>query len=275
MQIKVHLSGVAIASEPIGGKNPSPFPSNSRYQGSLYSQQKRAIADAVEWMRLYGSNKPIFFVATSPGFVKAEHHAEKISKFTHNLRNTYGCVDYVWVRELTSSGCPHYHFVADMPFIQSPVNLSLYWSRLFGSGAKNSIRLGSAPINGQRKFYVDSSQASRYISKYIGKDLEVVQNNLLEAGYPCSVYKKSYRSFAISERARLMSKPVVYQANYHFAEREAINYTDGDIVKTVTVRQYIDRTFENDIGEYMNPHNYRWKRIEPHNIFIGFQDKKD
>lgn len=273
MRIKVHISGVAIASEPIGGKRPaSLLPSNYRYQGSLYSQQKRAIADAVEWMRVNGSNRPLFFVATSPGFVKAEHHAEKISKLCHNLRNTYGCVDYVWVRELTSSGCPHYHFVADMPFIQNPVDLSLYWSRLFGSNAKNSVRLGSAPIDGERKFYVDSQKASRYISKYIGKDLESVRDDLLEMGFPQARYRKTYRSFAISERARMMSKPVEYEANYYFDEREVVNYQDGDIQHKVIVKRCINRTFENDIGEYLDPYTYNWKRIEPHNVFIGFKN---
>lgn len=268
MNIKVHLSGVAIAYENTGAiKRTDNIPAG-RPQGSLYGQQKRAIADAVEYMRLCGQNKPLFFVATSPGFIPAGEHAGKISKFTHNLRSNYGLKDYVWVRELTKNGCPHYHFVADMPFISNPAALSRYWSGLFGRGDQNSIRLGTKPINGVRKFYVDDRGASRYVSKYIGKDLDKISNELLEAGFPAANYRKMYRSFAISENARLLSQPVVYEANYYFQERLQSNYPG----QVVAVKSFVERRFENSIGESMQPEQFRWKRMEPHSIFIGFKD---
>jgi len=266
VNVKVHLSGVAIAYDDNNSTKKSVFKGTSRYQGSLIGQQKRAIADAVEWMRLYGNHRPLFFVLTSPGYLKPNEHSRKISQFCNTLRNGYRCSDYVWVRELTKSGCPHYHFVADIPFIRDPVAISRYWSSLFGRNDGNSLRLGSAPINGKRKFYVDDQKASRYISKYIGKDLENISHELLEAGYPQAFYKKMYRSFAISERARLMSKPVVYSANYHFVEREAYNHAEQKVI----VKDYVCRTFEDSAGGYIDPHKWRWKRIEPHNIFFGF-----
>lgn len=258
MNIKVHLSGVAIAYENYGAikRTDNPFPAG-RPQGSLYSQQKRAIADAVEWMRLYGTNKPLFFVATSPGFIDPRLHSGKISKFTHNLRNNYGLKDYVWVRELTKNGCPHYHFVADMPTFPDPVAISRYWSGLFGSDAKNSIRLGSKPNKeGVRKFFVDDVRASRYVSKYIGKGVDDGEE------------QKFYRSFAISERARMMSKPVVYEASYYFADRLHNNYPG----QVVAVKQFVVRHFENELGERIEPERYRWKRMEPHSIFIGYKE---
>lgn len=269
MVVKIHLSGVAIAYEPgnslhtLDTKLVGPV---GRYQGSLYGQQKRAISDAVEWIRLNGANKPIFFVLTSPGYANAQAHSKKISQFTHTLRNGYGCKHYVWVRELTISKLPHYHFVADLPFIRDPVALSRYWSSLFNSDSCNSLRLGSKPINGVRKFYVDDQRASRYISKYIGKGLDSYQNALLEAGYPQAIYKKMYRSFAISQQARLMSQPVQYEANYRFAEREAWNHSEQRII----VREFVERTFQDDSGQFVDPNAWRWKRIEPHNVFIGF-----
>lgn len=268
LNVKVHLSGVAIAYPDNKALKKGEETIPGRYQGSLVNQQKRAISDAIEWMRLYGHNKPLFFVLTSPGYATAKDHAAKIQKFTHTLRNGYACKDYVWVRELTKMGAPHYHFVADMPWVRSPVEISRYWSSLFGSDASNSLRLGSAPIAGKRKYYVDSVQAAKYISKYIGKDLSNLTNTMMEAGYPGGRYVKTFRSFAISERARLMSKPVVYQANYHFDEREAWNHAE----QCVKVRTFVNRTFENEVGEYIDPSGYRWKRIEPHNVFLGFKD---
>jgi hypothetical protein len=271
--VKVHLSGVAICYEPkksFHTHDIQPINAIGRYQGSLYNQQKRAISDAVEWIRLHATHKPLFFVLTSPGYVNAKEHSKKISQFTHTLRNGYGCKHYVWVRELTSRGFPHYHFVADLPFIRNPVALSRYWSSLFGSTSTNSLRLGSAPINGKRKFYVDDQRASRYIAKYIGKDLEKIQYDLLEAGYPQARYSKMYRSFAISEQARMMSQPVEYEANYRFSEREAWNHSEQRVV----LREFVERTFQDDSGQYVDPNQWDWKRIEPHNVFIGFQRSK-
>ena len=81
MVIKKHLSGCAIAYEPRAFKKHE-IPLPGRPQGSLEGQQKRAICDAVEWMRLYGCNKPLFFVVTSPGKGTAHLHDEKIKTFT-------------------------------------------------------------------------------------------------------------------------------------------------------------------------------------------------
>lgn len=266
MQIKVHLSGCAIAYENNGGKLGG-MTGNSRPQGSLYSQQKRAIADAIEWMRLYGVNKPLFFVATSPGKLHAKDHQGKIRAFTDNLRHNYGLRNYVWVRELTPSGLPHYHFVADIPFIADPIGLSRYWSGLFGSDANNSLRLGSKPINGIRKFYVDSPTAARYVSKYIGKDLDTVSDTLLEAGFPQAKYKKTYRSFAISQEARLLSQPEIFECDVQFREREAYNTTEERVI----VKEYISVDYKNYDGELFDKTKFRWKRLEPHNVWLGFK----
>lgn len=224
-------------------------------------QQKRAIADAVEWMRLFGVNKPLFFVVTSPGVGTAELHDAKIKTFTKNLRSTYEVKDYVWVREVTGNGYPHYHFVADMPYIRDPVRLSLYWSGLFDREAKNSVRLGTKPDeNGKRHFFVDSLGAARYVSKYIGKDIRPDD----EKGK-----RRNYRTFAISERARMMSQPIVYEANYQFHEYEAVNYSDGEVTQKIQVRRCVGRTFENEAGEYIDANAYEWQRIEPHSVFFG------
>lgn len=206
MNIKAHLTGFAVAYENIPtAKVKTETP--GRYQGSLYSQQKHAIANAVEWMRLNALHKPRIFVATSPGFVDPLDERKTIKSLTHNLRNGYGLKHYVWVRENTGNGFPHWHFVADLPQFD-PVKLSLYWSSLFGVDSKNSIRLGTRPgRNGKRHFWIKNSRMAWYMSKYIGKDINLDQ----ETG-EVRPGRKPYQTFRISAQAAQMSQPVIYQA---------------------------------------------------------------
>ncbi len=271
MVIKSHLSGVAIAYEPTGG-NKTGLPATGRPQGSLYNQQKRAIADAVEFMRGNYEFAPLFFVATSPGFIPASEHTKKISKFVHNLKNGYGMRDFVWVRELTVKGCPHYHFIAS--FLKrkiDPVKMSVYWSGLFGKDAKNSVRLGTKPyLNKQgfweRKYRVDSPECAYYVSKYMGKDLDIMSNDLAEAGWPQIKFKKTYRSFAISEQARMMSQPVMYEPEYFYSSETRENYPG----QTIQVKTFVKREFQNDLGVNFDSGAYDWKQIDKmHSVFFG------
>ena len=85
-----------------------------RPNGSLHSRQKRSIADACEWLRMTQKRdrKALIFCLTSPGFTSIANTPKFISKFVDNMRTNYGMGDYVWVREMTKAGYPHFHFVA-------------------------------------------------------------------------------------------------------------------------------------------------------------------
>lgn len=213
MILKSHLCGIAVAYEDYGkrefdlnDRHHNTFSDNQgRPQGSLYSQQKRKIADACEFMRLNAMHKPIIFVATSPGFLDHANEKQLISKLTHNLRNGYKCNNYVWVREFTQRGYPHFHFVADMPRFNA-VDLSMYWSNLFGESASNSIRLGTAPNkNGKRNYYLTTKQMSWYLTKYLGKAIGNEEKGAIKG-------KRSFRTFAVSQELSKASEPVIYQS---------------------------------------------------------------
>lgn len=200
--IKDHLCGVAIAYQPHTHKINEVNERPGRPQGSLYSQQKRKIADACEWLRVNSTYKPLIFVATSPGFTNHASESGIIKTFTHNLRNGYDCKNYVWVREFTQAGFPHFHFVADMPDI-NPVDLSLYWSGLFGADAKNSIRLGTAPnAQGKRQFYLKGKRMSWYMTKYLGKSIGHEEEGAID--------RRRFRSFAISQALGKASAPLLF-----------------------------------------------------------------
>lgn len=267
MRIKVHLTGFACAYEYIGGAHQKRDPDKQaiagRYQGSLYSQQKHAIADAVEWIRRNSKYKPRIFVATTPGFLDHAKEGQFISKLVHNLKNGYGMENYVWVRELTQNGYPHFHFVADIDKV-NPVDISVYWSSLFGSTARNSVRFGSKPdAKGRRLFWIKNPRMCWYLCKYIGKSIGDAER---------STGKKSLRAFAISQEARAKSAPLVYHSyaveNYGgFRSRE---FTLP--IETVGERLTLDENFLPPTS--FNPRTYSWRWTGHGQTFIGFQKKQ-
>lgn len=229
MILKTHLCGVAVAYNEPGEtqqkKNNYVLPPG-REQGSLYSQQKIKIANACEYLRTYSVHKPYIFVATSPGYTAAANEGGLIKKLTHNLKNGYNAKDYVWVREHTKAGYPHFHFVCDMPDFNF-VDLSLYWSGLFGLESRNSIRVGTAPRCSKCKkkhpkkgvvcvcggfvtstLYLNKKQMAWYMGKYLSKSLGKNEKG------------QRLRTFAVSQQLAKASAPKIYTGKYERIKTE-------------------------------------------------------
>lgn len=277
MILKAHLCGIAVAyDEPSNWKaeesdnhkkvnpyaTPDIYETSVRPQGSLYGWQKRKIADATEYMRLHAVHRPIIFVATTPGFI--EHKAERkaIARLTQNLRNGYDCKNYVWVREFTQKGFPHYHFVADMPDFNA-VKLSRYWSGLFGSDAVNSIRLGSAPDkNGKRNYYLKGHRHAWYLTKYLSKSIgsnEVVDGK-----------RRSFRTFSVSEQLALLSQPQIFKSEYEYRTVTTLNGFTGhyDTLQVASARGWqncTDRLTDDQVNA-----RWHWQYTGFANTFKGF-----
>lgn len=259
VKIKVHLTGYAVAYESGAQpkRDPDRPPLKGRYQGSLFNQQKHAIADAVEWIRQNSQFKPRIFVATTPGFLDHPAEGRFIQKLVHNLKNGYGMTNYVWVRELTGNGYPHFHFVADVDKFD-PVKLSLYWSGLFDSDAKNSIRLGTKPDkSGHRRYWINSQRMAWYMTKYLGKSF----------GESEKKSRKTFRTFAISQQAKKESEPLVYEGrvyNLYNGLHSREFHLSGD---------QLDRladTPEKMPAVTVDARNYRWKWTGHGRSYTGF-----
>jgi hypothetical protein len=268
--LKSHLCGIAVAygkDEPIEGGNSSrrfefnnESLKNGRPQGSLYSQQKRKIADACEFMRLNATHKPIIFVATSPGFTNHANEKQIISKLTHNLRNGYDCRNYVWVREFTKAGFPHFHFVADMPDFDC-VSLSLYWSRLFGVDAPNSIRLGTRPKNGKRQFYLKGKRMSWYLTKYLGKAIGDPEKGSLK-------FKREFRTFAVSQELAKLSTPTFYESMTRTTETKKKN--SWAIEQRTESREWVCGDTQEILTDEKLLSKWNWKYTGFANTFKGY-----
>lgn len=206
-------------------------------------------------MRRYGKNKPVIFVATSPGFVDYRHERGPIKALTHYLRRSCDCVDYVWVREFTGRGFPHFHFIADMPlpsgrsdFREFAIDMSLYWSSLFNCRAQNAVRFGTRPP--RRKMFVDSPLMARYLSKYLGK---AISDDERRSG--------TIRKFAISKNARSSSQPITYQQQANLFNDAAVWTADVTDPEGVPHAVYLDRDA------------FTWKRSKYHEVYFGLQKK--
>jgi hypothetical protein len=254
LKMKVHLTGFACVYEEMGArpKNPDRPPKDGRYQGSLFSQQKHAIADAVEWIRRNSKYKPRIFVATTPGFLEPSKEGSFISKLTDNLKKGYGMQEYVWVREYTKKGFPHFHFVADVDKFD-PVALSLRWSSYFGSEAKNSIRCGTKPDKlGRRSYWIKTPRMAFYMSKYIGKSIDE---------FEALKGMRKPRTFAISQLAAKESQPLTYQA-------EISQLWTGLHSRRFSL---IDDQIDEGVPMEVNPKSFRWKWTGHGQTYIGFK----
>lgn len=295
MILKSHLCGVAVVYEDFGSradkKKPDGFFAETslksgRPQGSLYSQQKRRIADACEYLRKNATYKPLIFTATSPGFTDLATEGKLIQKLTHNLRNGYKVKNYIWVREFTEAGYPHFHFVADTDYLDG-VALSIYWSKLFGSEARNSVRLGTAPrcnkcrtplrSKGQQcyrqgcpgmavvKYHLDNKQMAWYMSKYIGKSIGGLETMALD---DMKERGKSFRTFAISRELAKASEPKLYQSEWIEA-REAQGFTTAGFQK-LWLRDRLWKDDTETLTDKQLQKKWNWKYTGFSSTFKGY-----
>jgi len=220
VNVKFHYSGLAISYNSKGGGIKSLSPSTVLPNSfSRINRQKRQVHDMVEWIRKNATYRPLIGVITVPIPSDNKLNNENLSKFFKNLRKTYDCKNYVWVREYQGGGRPHYHFVADSRFLDA-VDISRYWSSLFGCDNLNSVRLGTDPKQPPRKFFVDSPRMSRYLTKYLGagsvkvdgEKKRIVRVNNEERNL-------KIKNFGNSQEVGLKSQPVTYNCEYIYQKK--------------------------------------------------------
>jgi len=251
---------------------------SGRPQGSLINYQKRQIQNAIHWMAnfpYYGRDRyglgPLVFVCTTSPSWGPSIFAPKISQFVHNLKSGYGIKNFVWVREFTKVGLPHYHFIADAPSIRSPVGLSRYWSSLFGGSSPNCIRLGSKPDrNGKRTFRVNKSKAARmarYVSKYLGKQFEAGEEKQAAQSLAESMgVTVKGRKFGISYEVARNARPVIYHQEFSYEPGPLVLTATGEMVPGPTVAQI---KIVDQAGNEFNQNHYKWKQAKQYPVWFG------
>lgn len=279
MIIKEHLCGYFVAYQERGTVKRSETPKPGREQGSHYSQQKRRIADAVRYIQLQSRPecKPLIFVATTPGFLDHANEPKFISRLVDNLKKGYHMENYIWVREYTKLGYPHFHFVANIPLSSKihkigkvrvpfdPKKLSFTWSSYFGQSALNSIRVGSKPCPGRkRKLYLSNDQRQAwYLSKYIGKS----------RGEEEKASARKIMAFRMDNTTSKSIEPMLYYSEYT-TRPVKVEVWDTKLKKMVTQDCHVgtgERIFKSETGQIIDPHGIDWNRVEGHEVYTGFR----
>jgi len=239
----------------------------------------------------------MIFCLTTPGYTTLANSPRFLSRWIDNMKANYNLRDYVWVREYTKLGFPHFHFIAhwnnpqwffncsdcggimkDKECTQcycktSRVNqISKYWSGLFGSTADNSIRLGSFhPATKKRSYYVVHPKQCHYLTKYIGKNIgedfyqfDGESNCIIQP-----IFKTRTRAFGMSEDLAMFSQPTLFESQaFQSSERTVMTATGKEV--TIPI---METTFISDSGQVDRDtlKAYAWQWTGHGQTFIGFK----
>lgn len=222
-------------------------------------------------MRIYGRRKPLIVTLTSPGFIDHANEPNFLKRFLDNLRKNYGLDHYVWVREYTKQGYPHFHFICVCDSLPAK-ELSGLWASYFGvEGNTNSVRLGTKPTwNGKRwirRLYVNSPRMARYLAKYIGKDVAPSETRKQVWNEKKNRWEKGRapRIFAVSEQLAEMTEPCRYTEGMHErfdGRHERVWIPEENPPDWMEITQF-------------NPHALRWWKVSEHSVYFGTPKHKN
>lgn len=118
----------------------------------------------------------IHFLCLTFPFMPTDKEANNyFSMFMENLKKNYNAKSYIATKEYQNNGRPHFHLLVEMPYQKYTVlnkawNMTYRKKNIFSNNALTT-RKG---FNTIRK---NPIKAIRYITKYMGKDIETVSEN--------------------------------------------------------------------------------------------------
>lgn len=131
---------------------------------------RKIVSSAVNLYRCKVNNI-VFLTLTFPGNITEKDANICFSKFMDNLRTNYNVENYIAVKEFTRKGVPHYHLLADYPFVDIR-RINRAWCNTFPidlPGSKNAVRLPKD----HKSIVKDLYRCIKYICKYFGKSRDV------------------------------------------------------------------------------------------------------
>ena len=176
----------------------------------------RKMSSAAHWMVKESTSKTIFLTLTFPKFKKDEitekQANECFSKFAENIKKTYGCTDYIAVRERgEENNRLHFHILCAIPFIHFS-KLNNAWC----NAISDYCEFSNCALQSRRGHRVIKNpvRAIRYVCKYIAKckglksdtRLYFISNNTIRKpfvinGRPFNISDvlKNYKSVQVKE----------------------------------------------------------------------------
>jgi hypothetical protein len=262
-KFSVNKSGVIIQYTDVSELPKSSYgdkSGSSHFQNSGTSRinkQKRSIANATSYLQYNCKYKPFVFTLTAPISCDYTLQNRIVSKFFNNLRKphkwrqgkfkidretgeyyfkethtiTARCENYLWVREYQENGRPHWHCIADLPYI--PIfDLQNLWLNLWNLKENYRNEFPAVRMNSKQNRFIKSDKFPHYLVKYFNKNF-----NRKKAGIHYEYKDKEQsapRKFAISQQLQQLSKPItlnlVEHSNYLnrlLTEKKKINVGNG------------------------------------------------
>lgn len=188
--LKLYWNGEISFSMGVGCKDKEIMKNlaNKERKFAITNKTYRELLAACIKMKIEAKNGIIFFTATFP-FDPTEAEAQKIFRnFMKNLKLNYHVETYIWVKERQKSSRLHFHFLADIPYVNIK-RLQDCWNNCIKNiqpyimVSNNSLRLPNS-----RKFgnvVSDISQLARYMGKYLSK------SRFVEYEYPAYAISKN------------------------------------------------------------------------------------
>lgn len=127
---------------------------------------RRNLISSAFFLFLKKQHKIVFLTLTfDRKILPGERINPYLNKFLTNLRVNYGLKNYIWTRENHKKGNPHFHLLADLPYI--PIQkINQIWIQTFKGYSSCAVRL---PKN-HRSIVNDLERCTKYVTKYITKD---------------------------------------------------------------------------------------------------------
>ena len=170
-RINYHLSGDFTITSAHGrrGQNPkdnSKFSSHARKGYRIKRSTRRNLLSSAFFLFVKKQHQIIFLTLTFPDRIpKGEKINPMLNRFITNMKKTYGLKRFLWTREDTKRGRPHFHILADMPY-KSIQKINNAWCHAIGMQSKNAVRLPKD----HKAVLSDIEKTVKYVTKYITKD---------------------------------------------------------------------------------------------------------
>lgn len=142
------------------------FASHARKGYRIKKSTRRSLVSSAFLLFVKKQHQIVFLTLTFPEKVKKGIRINPmLNKFITNLKKNYGLKGFLWTRENTKQGRPHFHILADMPY-QPIQKINNAWCAACKMQSKNAVRLPKD----HKAILKDIEKTAKYVTKYITKN---------------------------------------------------------------------------------------------------------
>lgn len=168
-KINLYLSGDITITSSHRRRTPNysveSFSSHLRTGYRIKKSTRRNLMSSAFLLFVKKKHQILFLTLTFPKRIpKKDKINPMLNRFITNMKKTYDMGNFLWTRENTKKGYPHFHLLCDIPF-QPIKKINDAWCSAVGSYSPNAVRLPK-----DKSIVEDLERTCRYVTKYISKN---------------------------------------------------------------------------------------------------------